>query len=72
MALGAVFLALTFKWWLLATGSGIAAIAAIVWWLWSGTAHHPERPAKDVGLGLQLPLYVSGPSSVGWWAMFIT
>ena len=27
---------------------------------------------KDVGLGLTLPLYVSGPASVGWWAMFIT
>ncbi|MGH6914883.1 MAG: cytochrome ubiquinol oxidase subunit I, partial [Geminicoccales bacterium] len=24
------------------------------------------------GLGLTLPLYASGPRSVGWWAMFIT
>jgi cytochrome c oxidase subunit I+III len=27
---------------------------------------------KDVGLGLTLPLYVSGLASVGWWAMCIT
>ena len=41
-------------------------------WLWTGTAEIPEKPEKDVGLGLTLPIYVSGPSSVGWWAMFIT
>src|SRR5690606_36760772 len=27
---------------------------------------------RDVGLGLRLPVYVSGSASVGWWAMFIT
>ena len=32
----------------------------------------PEKPEKDIGLGLTLPLYASGPASVGWWAMFIT
>jgi cytochrome c oxidase subunit I+III len=41
-------------------------------WLWTGTAQIPEQPEKDVGLGLTLPIYVSGPSSVGWWGMFIT
>ena len=25
-----------------------------------------------MGLGLSLPLYVSGPKSVGWWGVFIT
>ena len=33
---------------------------------------HPGETQKDVGLGLTLPLYISGPSSVSWWAMFIT
>ena len=33
---------------------------------------HSGEAEKDVGLGLTLPLYMSGPSSVGWWAMFIT
>jgi cytochrome c oxidase subunit I+III len=40
--------------------------------VWTGTAFIPEKDAKDVGLGLTLPLYASGPASVGWWAMFIT
>jgi cytochrome c oxidase subunit I+III len=42
-------------------------------WLWTGTARRPDGPEdKHVGLGLRLPLYVSGPRSVGWWAVFIT
>jgi cytochrome c oxidase subunit I+III len=40
--------------------------------LWTGTARIPEKPAKDVGLGLTLPLYASGVTAVGWWGMFIT
>ena len=32
----------------------------------------PEKTTKHVGHGLSLPLYASGPASVGWWAMFIT
>ncbi|TIP94967.1 MAG: cytochrome ubiquinol oxidase subunit I, partial [Mesorhizobium sp.] len=43
-----------------------------IYWLWTGTGEIPEKPEKDVGLGLSLPLYASGPDSVGWWAMFIT
>ncbi|MGB3390787.1 MAG: cytochrome c oxidase subunit I [Pseudaminobacter sp.] len=71
-SLGAVFIALTFHWWIVALVCGVVAGAAIIYWLWTGTAQIPEKPRKDVGLGLELPLYVSGPSSVGWWAMFIT
>ena len=48
------------------------ALGAILYWLWTGTAFIPEKPAKDAGLGLTLPLYASGPASVGWWAMCIT
>jgi cytochrome c oxidase subunit I+III len=40
--------------------------------LWTGTALIPEKESKDVGLGLTLPLYISGSQSVGWWAMCIT
>lgn len=71
-SLGAVFVALTFHWWVLTLASGIVAFCAILYWLWTGTAEIPEKPEKDVGLGLTLPLYSSGPASVGWWAMFIT
>ncbi|MGI8738995.1 MAG: cytochrome c oxidase subunit I [Gammaproteobacteria bacterium] len=69
---GGVFIFTTFHWYLAALVSGVFALGAIVKWLWDGTAMVPEKPNKDVGLGLTLPLNVSGPKSVGWWAMFIT
>jgi cytochrome c oxidase subunit I+III len=69
---GGVFIFSTYHWWWSALASGVLALFAILMWLWTGTALIPEKPRKDVGLGLTLPLYVSGPSSVGWWAMLIT
>ncbi len=71
-ALGGVFIALTFHLWLTTLAFGVVTLGAILWWLWTGTGEIPEKAEKDVGLGLKLPLYVSGPASVGWWAMFIT
>ncbi len=70
--LGAVFIFATFHWWLATIAAMVLATAAILVWLWRGTAIIPEKPDKDVGRGLTLPLYLSGPKSVGWWAMFIT
>ncbi|MVA82542.1 cytochrome c oxidase subunit I [Agrobacterium vitis] len=72
LTLGTVFVALTFKWWIVSLVSGVAFVAAIHYWLWTGTGHMPEKEEKDVGRGLSLPLYASGVKSVGWWAMFIT
>lgn len=72
MTLGAVFVALTFHWWIVSALAAIACFCAIIYWLWTGTGELPEKPEKPVGLGLTLPLYASGPASVGWWAMFIT
>ncbi|WP_159952402.1 cytochrome c oxidase subunit I [Rhizobium sp. 18065] len=72
VTLGAVFVALTFKWWLIALVAAIAFLAAIIWWLWTGTGEIPEKAEKDIGRGLSLPIYASGVKSVGWWAMFIT
>jgi cytochrome c oxidase subunit I+III len=69
---GGAFIFATFHWWTLTMVSGVLALGALLTWLWTGTADIPEKPAKDVGLGLTLPLYSSGPKSVGWWAMFIT
>lgn len=69
---GGVFILSTFHWWWSALASGVLALVTILMWLWTGTAVIPEKPQKDVGLGLTLPIYVSGSSSVGWWAMFIT
>jgi cytochrome c oxidase subunit I+III len=72
MFTGGVFIFSTFHLWWLALASGVAAFAVILVWLWTGTSLVPEKAEKDVGLGLTLPLYKSGPVSVGWWAMFIT
>ena len=72
MFTGGIFIFSTFHWWWLAAISGVLALGAVVVWLWTGTAFIPEKEAKDVGLGLRLPLYASGPASVGWWAMRIT
>jgi cytochrome c oxidase subunit I+III len=71
-ALGAVFIALTFEWWIATVVSAVLTLGAVLFWAWNGTAEIPEKQEKDVGLGLTLPLYRSGPESVGWWAMFIT
>jgi cytochrome c oxidase subunit I+III len=69
---GGVFIFSTFHWWWLALASAVLALSSILTWLWTGTAEVPEKPEKDIGLGVTLPIYVSGPSSVGWWGMFIT
>jgi len=69
---GGVFIFSTYHWWTAATVSGVLALGTIIIWLWTGTAWIPEKNEKDVGLGLTLPIYVSGPDAVGWWAMFIT
>ncbi len=72
MFTGGIFIFSTYHWWWPAAASGVLALGAILVWLWTGTAKIPEKEEKDVGLGLTLPLYVSGSQSVGWWAMFIT
>ncbi len=69
---GGVFIFSTYHLWWLALGSGVLALGTILTWLWTGTAVIPEKAQKNVGLGTTLPLYGSGPDSVGWWAMFIT
>jgi cytochrome c oxidase subunit I+III len=72
MFTGGFFIFSTFHWWWLAMASLVLALGAILIWLWRGTGFIPEKEEKEVGLGLKLPLYASGPQSVGWWAMFIT
>lgn len=69
---GGFFIFATYHWWLAAIISGLIAIGVMLTWVWTGTAEIPEKETKDVGLGLSLPLYISGPNAVGWWAMFIT
>ncbi|GGE22271.1 cytochrome c oxidase subunit I [Polymorphobacter glacialis] len=70
--LGGSFILPVFKLYWFALASGLVGIAAIVWWHWTTTAQPPEKNARDAGMGLTLPVYVSGPSSTGWWATWIT
>jgi len=69
---GGAFILPVFHLYWLAALSGIAAGACVIYWLLTATAQVPTRPMRDVGLGLKLPVYVSGPEAPGWWAMFIT
>jgi cytochrome c oxidase subunit I+III len=69
---GGAFIFPTFHMYAAGLISAALALGFILVWLWTGTAIIPEKPDKDVGLGLRLPLYLSGSRSVGWWAMFIT
>ncbi|MGE3509074.1 MAG: cytochrome c oxidase subunit I [Vicinamibacterales bacterium] len=72
IATGGFFVLGTFHLWSLALASLVLATGVIMYWLWTGTAIRPEKPEKPAGLGVTLPLYTSGPTSVSWWAMFIT
>ena len=72
LTLGGFFIFGTFHLWGLAVASLLLAVGIFCHWLWTGTANRPEKDEKDVGLGLTLPLYVSGAASMGWWAVFIT
>jgi len=72
LALGGVFILTTYHLYWPALLSGTATLAMVLWWLWTGTAEIPEKPCKPIGHGMELPLYISGSASPGWWAMFIT
>jgi cytochrome c oxidase subunit I+III len=64
------FLILTVQAYTLAVASGILAVVAVLRWLWD--TDRPVRPERvDVGAGIMLPTYVTGPRSHGWWAMVI-
>lgn len=71
-SLGGFFILGTYHWWWPAVSSLLLAVAVFCYWLWTGTARTPEKDEKYVGLGLTLPIYVSGPASISWWSVFIT
>jgi cytochrome c oxidase subunit I+III len=69
---GGIFIFPTFKLWTAMAVSTVIALGVILYWFWVGSALIPEKQEKEIGLGVRVPLYASGPASVGWWAMFIT
>jgi cytochrome c oxidase subunit I+III len=66
----AFFFSLTFKLVALAALCGVIGIGALLHWAW-----YLDSPADqglvEIGGGLSLPTYVSGPVSQAWWAMVI-
>jgi len=64
------FLLLTVQLYWPAVASGAAAIGCVMAWLWR-TDEPPSIAEADVGAGIVLPTYVSGPKSHGWWAMVV-
>ena len=69
---GGIFIFSTFKLWGAMAVSAVLALATILYWCWTGTALIPEKEEKYIGHGTKVPLYASGSTSVGWWAMCIT
>jgi cytochrome c oxidase subunit I+III len=62
----AFFMLLTVKWITVAVACGVLAVAFILIWTWSAD---PEPVAMvDVGHGVSLPAYMTGPVSHAWWA----
>ena len=62
------FFGLTFKLVLPSLVVGVLAIVFIIVWAWS-TDPGPEAGPVDIGAGISLPVYVTGPESHSWWAV---
>lgn len=63
------FMLLTVKYVILAFTSGLLALVMILIWMW-GSDPHP-LPRAEIGHGIKVPTYVSGPLSHSWWAMIV-
>ena len=66
----AFFLLLTVKLVTPALACGVIAVAMVLWWLWD-TDPGPTHPPVDIGGGIRLPVYATGPVSHAWWAMVV-
>ncbi len=64
------FILLTVQAYTPAVISGVLAIPSMMRWLWETDRPVADREV-DVGGGIRLPTYVTGPSTHGWWAMVI-
>jgi cytochrome c oxidase subunit I+III len=64
------FLSLTVKLFVLAAAGAVIAFVSLFKWLWESDPK-PTGKRYDVGGGVRLPDYVSGPQSHAWWAMIV-
>ena len=61
------FLLLTVKALTLSAICGVLTVVCLMRWVWSNDRHIAHKQV-DVGAGILLPTYVTGPTSHGWWA----
>jgi cytochrome c oxidase subunit I+III len=48
----------------------LLALGGVLWWLWHGTDFGPQQPRSvDIGDGIRVPSFATGPMSHSWWAM---
>ena len=64
------FLLLTVQAYVVAIISGVLGVFCILRWLWE-TDWPMIAETVDIGAGIRVPTYVTGPRSHGWWAMVI-
>jgi cytochrome c oxidase subunit I+III len=64
------FLALTVQAYMFAMGQRVLAVARCCAGCGTPTGRS-EQKEVDIGAGIMVPTYVTGPSSHGWWAMVI-
>jgi cytochrome c oxidase subunit I+III len=62
------FLLLTVQAYAASITSALLALFAILRWLWD-TDRPIEQDKADIGAGIEVPTYVTGRRSQGWWAM---
>jgi heme/copper-type cytochrome/quinol oxidase subunit 3 len=66
----AFFLLLTVKWVAVAAVCGVLAIGGMIRWAWELDTG-PKLAPVEIGGGIRLPVYASGPLSQSWWAAII-
>jgi cytochrome c oxidase subunit I+III len=70
VATAAFFLLLTVQLYWIGVAFGVVAVACVIRWLWEIDRPLPQDEV-DIGGGIRVPTYVSGPASHGWWAMVV-
>jgi cytochrome c oxidase subunit I+III len=64
------FLVLTVELVVPAIAFAVLALGAFLYWLWTATDFGPIGEGRgDIGGGIVLPTYVTGPISTSWWVM---
>jgi len=66
----AAFLLLTVQLYWVGLASGVLAVAFVLRWVWE-TDWPMNAETAELGAGVRVPTYATGPASHGWWAMVV-